>query len=178
MVRHLQSGHCFWYNIKKVCQLIIVAVWEKNMREKETSESGQIRFTIEQDPYNFVMKVFCNRWKPFIIQAVRFDGYTRFNKFPKQLPISEKVLSANLKELEQDGLIVKTVYPEVPPRVEYRLTESGKSVSKILDTMYDWGWHEMKRRDMSIDPLGEMWHGYREKDETLMYEPYKKEHEH
>lgn len=131
-------------------------------------------FQIEQDPYNFVMKTFCNRWKPFILHAIQVDENTRFNRFTKQLPISEKVLAENLRELEADELICRTVYAEVPPRVEYRLTEQGKSVCGILGSLYDWGWHEMKRRGLPIDPLGEMWHGYREPDENSMKDPYKK----
>lgn len=131
-------------------------------------------FSVEQDPYNFVMKVFCTRWKPFIIQAIESDGCTRFSKFTKQLPITEKVLAANLKELESDGIIYRKVYLEAPPKVEYFLTDLGKSICPILNTLYDWGWKEMKRLNLPIDPLGEMWHGYREKDSELMKEPYKK----
>lgn len=126
------------------------------------------------DPYNFAMKVFCTRWKPFLIKAISFDEATRFNRFLKQLPISEKVLTQNLRELEADGLITRTVYAEVPPRVEYRLTELGLSVCPILNGLYDWGRREMKRRGLSVDELGEMWHGYRERDESAMDSPYKR----
>jgi DNA-binding HxlR family transcriptional regulator len=128
---------------------------------------------IEQDPYHYILKTFCNRWKPFLLHAIQVDENTRFNRFAKQLPISEKVLAENLRELEADELITRTVYPEVPPRVEYRLTEQGHAVCKMLNMLYDWGWHEMKRRNLPIDPLGEMWHGYREPDEQLMQAPYK-----
>jgi DNA-binding HxlR family transcriptional regulator len=132
-------------------------------------------FTVERDPYNFVIKMFCNRWKPFIIQAIRFDnGVTRYTKFTRQLPISEKVLAENLKELEADGIIHRKVYSEVPPRVEYYLTDLGRTICPILDTLYEWGWKEMKHRDMPIDPLGEMWHGFRERDEKMMKDAYKK----
>lgn len=130
--------------------------------------------SVENDPYTFVMKVFCTRWKPFLIKAIQFDAdCTRFSKFPKQLPISEKVLAQNLRELEADGIIYRTIYPEVPPRVEYHLTELGLSVCNLLQLLYDWGWHEMKRRGLPIDPLGEMWHGYRTRDDTVMDSPHK-----
>jgi DNA-binding HxlR family transcriptional regulator len=128
---------------------------------------------MEKDPYRFVINTFMNRWKPYILRALDFDEITRFNKFTRQLPVSEKVLAANLRELIADGLIFKTIYPEVPPRVEYRLTKQGVSVCKILDAIYEWGWYEMKRRELPINPLGEMWHGYREKDADLMKDPYK-----
>lgn len=129
---------------------------------------------LENDPYNFVMKVFCTKWKPFLIKAINFDESTRFNRFTRQLPITEKVLTDNLRELEADGLITRTVFAEVPPRVEYSLTELGKTVCPILDTLYGWGWHEMKRRGLPVDSIGEMWHGYRERDTDMMDSPYKK----
>ena len=127
----------------------------------------------EQDPYNFAFKIFCTRWKPLLLKAISFDESTRFNRFTKQLPITEKVLAQNLRELEADGLITRTVYAEVPPRVEYRLTPTGRSVCPILDAIYNWGWTEMKRRGLEIDKIGEMWHGYRERDEEAMDSPYK-----
>lgn len=135
---------------------------------------GALFYSIENDPYNFIMKVFCTRWKPYIIQGIKRDGRTRFNRFCKQLPITEKVLTANLKELEADGIIKRIVYYEVPPRVEYELTELGESICPILDMLYEWGWHEMKKRNLQVDPLGEMWHGFREEDKELMKSPYKK----
>ncbi len=146
------------------------------MTEQEKIPPAVPAGSVEHDPYTFVMKVFCTRWKPFLIHAIAFDDCTRFNKFTKQLPISEKVLAQNLKELEADGVITRTVYPEIPPRVEYRLTELGRTICPLLDALYDWGWHEMKRRGLPIDPLGEMWHGYRERDEALMQEPHRKHH--
>lgn len=137
------------------------------------SVSRSNRSFFEQDPYNFAFRVFCTRWKPMLLKAISFDEATRFNRFTKQLPITEKVLAQNLRELEADGLITRTVYAEVPPRVEYRLTPTGRSVCPILDAIYDWGWNEMKRRGVDIDEIGEMWHGYRERDEEAMDSPYK-----
>lgn len=120
------------------------------------------------DPYNFAFKIFCTRWKPVIIKALSFDEATRFKRFTRHLPITEKVLAQNLRELEEDGLITRTVYAEVPPRVEYRLTELGKSVCPILDLIYDWGRRVMYERGVKVDKVGEMWHGYRERDEEVM----------
>ena len=133
-------------------------------------------FDIDKDPYNYVMRVVFCRWKPFILRAMHSDEgeLTHFSRFMKQLPITQKVLSQNLRALEEDGLIYRTVLPTKPPQVEYRLTESGKALIPLLNQIYDWGWHEMKRRDMPIDALGEMWHGFRERDEEFMEHPYKK----
>lgn len=135
----------------------------------------QIVFDINKDPYNYVMKVVFSRWKPFILHALNSDEVTNFSRFSKQLPIAQKVLSQNLKALEQDGLIFRTVIPDMPPRTEYRLTPRGKSLIPLLDAVYDWGWHVMKEENLPIDALGEMWHGYREKQDDIMYHPYRKQ---
>ena len=64
----------------------------------------------------------------------------RFNQMQRYLGrISDKTLSATLKELERDGLVHRQMYPEVPPRVEYTLTERGRSLMKVLDQLCDWG---------------------------------------
>ena len=131
-------------------------------------------FDIARDPYNYVSKVVFSRWKPFILQAMNTDEVTSFSRFTRQLPITQKVLAQNLKALEQDGLIQRTVIPETPPRTEYRLTERGKSLIPLLDQVYAWGWHVMKEEGIPIDALGEMWHGYREKEDDKMEAPFKK----
>lgn len=64
----------------------------------------------------------------------------RFNELKKDLDgISQKVLTDNLRSLESDGIIMRTVYPEVPPRVEYALSEIGETLKPILDSMAEWG---------------------------------------
>ncbi len=95
----------------------------------EDARDGLI-FDIQQDPYNYVMRVVFCRWKPFILRAMDFDEgkLTHFSRFTKQLPITQKVLSENLRQLEADGLIYRTVLPTTPPQVEYRLTPAGKSL--------------------------------------------------
>lgn len=137
-----------------------------------TGHSSQAELFLAGDPYNYAISAFCGRWKPVLLKAVEYDEATRFNRFTKQLPISDKVLAQNLRELESDGLILRIASGDVPPKVEYRLTERGKTVIPILEVLYDWGWREMHEKGLIIDPLGEMWHGYREKDEELMSSPY------
>ncbi|GAU75603.1 helix-turn-helix domain-containing protein [Fusibacter sp. 3D3] len=137
--------------------------------------SENLFFCVAKDPYNHIMHIMCNRWKPYLIRAMDFEDEEgmRFSTFKKRLPISERVLAMNLKALQSDGIIIKEVFAEVPVRVEYKLTELGKTLCPILDSMYKWGWEDMKRKNIEVDPLGEMWHGYREKDEELMREPFK-----
>lgn len=74
------------------------------------------------------------------------------------------MLSQNLKELQEDELICRIVLPEVPPRVMYKLTDTGKMMIGVLDLVYDWGWKDMKRKGLPVDALGEMWHGYRKRE--------------
>ena len=68
------------------------------------------------------------------------SGVSRFGELKRGLKgISEKVLAQHLRELEKDGIIQRKVYAEVPPKVEYSLTASGKTLKPILDAMHDWG---------------------------------------
>jgi len=81
-----------------------------------------------------------NKWKMLIIGEIMFEGTQRFNQLRKALPgISQKVLTQNLRTLETSGLIYREVFAEVPPRVEYSLTELGSSLKPIIDAMMKWG---------------------------------------
>ncbi|KEQ28425.1 winged helix-turn-helix transcriptional regulator [Pedobacter antarcticus] len=80
------------------------------------------------------------KWKPIILIRLLNGGKVRFGKLAVQMPdISRKILSQQLKELEEDGLILRYSYMEKPPRVEYELSESGKTLIPVLKAMYDWG---------------------------------------
>lgn len=80
-----------------------------------------------------------SKWKLLIIRNPLARPW-RFNELKKDLEgISQKVLTDSLRSMEADGIITRTVYPEVPPRVEYALTELGKSLKPILDSMRAWG---------------------------------------
>lgn len=80
-----------------------------------------------------------SKWKLLIIRNL-LERPWRFNELKKDLEgISQKVLTDSLRSMEEDGLITRTVYPEVPPRVEYALSELGQSLKPILDSMLEWG---------------------------------------
>lgn len=80
-----------------------------------------------------------SKWKLLIIRNLLKRPW-RFNELKKDLEgISQKVLTDSLRSMENDGLITRTVYPEVPPRVEYALSDLGKSLKPILDSMVEWG---------------------------------------
>ena len=78
--------------------------------------------------------------KPVILYCLMEYEPVRFNEMQRYMKrVTDRTLSRNLKELEADGLIVRTVYPEVPPKVEYTLTERGRSLVAVLDKLCDWG---------------------------------------
>lgn len=80
-----------------------------------------------------------SKWKLLIIRNLLKRPW-RFNELKKDLKgISQKVLTDSLRSMENDGLITRTVFPEVPPRVEYALSDLGKSLKPILDAMVEWG---------------------------------------
>jgi len=81
-----------------------------------------------------------NKWKLLILRNLMYDSKQRFKDFIKTIPaISKKVLTDNLRSLEEDKLVEREVFAEVPPRVEYSLSPLGQSLKPILDAMYVWG---------------------------------------
>lgn len=90
-------------------------------------------------PVATTVQLIGSKCKLLIIRNLRMRPW-RFNELKKDLDgISQKVLTDSLRSMEEDGLITRTVYPEVPPRVEYALSELGQSMSPILDAMQQWG---------------------------------------
>lgn len=80
-----------------------------------------------------------SKWKLLIMRNLLARPW-RFNELRKDLDgISQKVLTDSLRSMEEDGIVTRTVYPEVPPRVEYALSELGESMRPILDAMLKWG---------------------------------------
>lgn len=90
-------------------------------------------------PVKSALQLIGNKWKVRIIQEL-MPGPCRFNRLQKALDgITQKVLTENLRELEEHGLLTRTVFPEVPPRVEYALTQAGFSLKPVLDCLAFWG---------------------------------------
>lgn len=95
---------------------------------------------LEQTGFSYTMSLIQGKYKMFILYALMAYGTVRFNQLKKYIrTISYKTLSATLKELEADQLIHREEYPQIPPKVEYSLTERGRSLIPILDQMCDWG---------------------------------------
>lgn len=90
-------------------------------------------------PIETTLTLISNRWKVLILWDL-LGGVKRFGELKKLLgSISQKVLTANLRQMEEAGLLTRTVYAEVPPRVEYALTETGRSLRPVLEAMLEWG---------------------------------------
>ena len=90
-------------------------------------------------PVATTVQLIGSKWKLLIMRNLLARPW-RFNELRKDLDgISQKVLTDSLRSMEQDGIITRTVYPEVPPHVEYSLTELGRSLQPILDALRDWG---------------------------------------
>lgn len=90
-------------------------------------------------PVEITMSLIGDKWKVLIIRDL-LTGTKRFGELKKSLNnITQKVLTNNLRQMEATGLLVRKVYAEVPPRVEYSLTDTGWSLKPILDSMVEWG---------------------------------------
>lgn len=90
--------------------------------------------------FSYTLSLISGKYKMIILYCLMEFGTVRFNELQRYLKkISDKTLSQNLKELERDGLIHKEIYPQIPPKVEYSLTERGRSLMTVLDQLCDWG---------------------------------------
>ena len=90
-------------------------------------------------PVETTLMLISDKWKVLILRDL-LPGTKRFGELKKSIGhVSQKVLTSQLRQMEESGLITRTVYPEVPPRVEYALTELGYSLKPVLDAMWEWG---------------------------------------
>lgn len=103
---------------------------QKRIEEADFDETG----------YSYTLSLIAGKYKPIILYCLMEYEPVRFNEMQRYLKkVADKTLSQNLKELEADDLIVRTVYPQIPPKVEYSLTGRGRSLVKVLDRLCDWG---------------------------------------
>lgn len=93
-------------------------------------------------PFNYAISVIGGKWKMHILFWLWKKPVMRYSEIKKALgPITHKILSDKLKELENDGLIIRHEYPQVPPKVEYRLSKKGENLMPVLSPICKWG-HE------------------------------------
>lgn len=90
-------------------------------------------------PITYTMNAIGGKWKPIILSRIEL-GINRFGQMQRSIPtISKQMLTAQLRELEEDGIILRKVFAEIPPRVEYSISENGKKLFPILEEMAKWG---------------------------------------
>ncbi|MCI9317277.1 MAG: helix-turn-helix transcriptional regulator [Oscillospiraceae bacterium] len=95
--------------------------------------------TLPACPVETTLTLISDKWKVLIIRDL-LPGTKRFGELKKSIgSVSQKVLTSQLRQMEESGLLTRTVYPEVPPRVEYTLTELGQSLRPVLDALWNWG---------------------------------------
>lgn len=95
--------------------------------------------TLPACPVETTLSLISDKWTVIIIRDL-LTGTKRFNELMRSVTgITQKVLTSHLRNMEANGLLIRKVYPEVPPKVEYTLTETGYSLKPILDAMYTWG---------------------------------------
>lgn len=115
------------------------------MSEKETGKD-EVKDAVKEAgkelpacPVETTLTLIGDKWKILILRDL-LPGTKRFGELKKSIgSVSQKVLTAQLRDMEKNGLVSRTVYAEVPPRVEYSLTDLGKSLKPILDAMWNWG---------------------------------------
>lgn len=113
-------------------------------------------------PVETTLLLISDRWKVLILREL-MAGTRRFGELKKALGgISQKVLTENLRDMEKSGLLTRTAYPEVPPRVEYALTETGRSLKSVLAALFDWGVDYKRKNGSAVteraEALGELLH--------------------
>ena len=90
--------------------------------------------------FSYTLSLINGKYKMTVLYTLMEFGTVRFNEMKKYIgTVTDKTLSTTLKELERDGLIDRTMYAQIPPKVEYSLTEAGKSLIPLLDGMCEWG---------------------------------------
>lgn len=95
---------------------------------------------ITSTPFGYTLSIIGGKWKMIIMFWLVEYGVLRYGELKKCIgPISDKMLNSQLKELERDGIIIRKEYPQVPPKVEYSLSERGESLMPILEEICKWG---------------------------------------
>ncbi|MDI3423095.1 winged helix-turn-helix transcriptional regulator [Streptomyces luteolus] len=99
------------------------------------------------------LDVVSGKWKGLVLWDLHAHGIRRFAELRRALPgVSEKMLTQHLRQMEEDGLVHRTVYAEVPPRVEYGLTEAGEALNEALQPLGEWGLERIRRGRLTVVP--------------------------
>lgn len=122
-----------WYSIKKGTEIGGQAMQKK---------PNQCQFVGTLD-------TIVGKWKPLIIYLLLQGEPLRFNELRRLLPgVTQRMLTLHLRELEEEGIVNRVIYPQIPPKVEYSITEYGMSLSPVLETIHKWGAAHIERKKM------------------------------
>lgn len=111
-----------------------------NVVNQTINSDNKIIFDEISCPVTATMKVLGGKWKPILINAIYFTAPARFGELKRSvIGITQSMLTQQLRELEEDGIISRKIYAEIPPKVEYTLTEFGLTLSPVIQAMAKWG---------------------------------------
>ncbi len=110
----------------------------------------------ERCPVETTLRIIGGKWKPLILFYL-LEGTKRFNELRRMMPpqLTQQMLTMQLRELEEDGIVHREVYAQVPPKVEYSLTPIGRSLEPLLHTMFDWGANYLRARGEPVPECAE-----------------------
>ncbi len=113
---------------------------DTNVDNQLVSKKINIVFDENSCPVTATMRVMGGKWKIILINSIYITSPARFGELKRSVVgITQSMLTSQLRELEDDGIITRKIYAEIPPRVEYTLTEFGLTLSPIIQSMADWG---------------------------------------
>ncbi|OLF04948.1 transcriptional regulator [Actinophytocola xinjiangensis] len=99
------------------------------------------------------LDVVSGKWKGLVLWELHAHGVRRFSELRRGLPgVSEKMLTQHLRQMEEDGLVHREVHAQVPPKVEYSLTEDGAALNEALRPLGEWGRHRLHRENLTTTP--------------------------
>lgn len=111
-----------------------------NIENQEFKERKIFVFDESSCPVTATMKVLGGKWKPILINAIYLTAPARFGELKRSIKgITQSMLTQQLRELEEDGIVNRKIYAEIPPKVEYTLTEFGLTLSPVILTLAEWG---------------------------------------
>ena len=124
---------------KKVVRTLLIVTMRKDsvsMSMNDYKEKGNIQET----PFGYTLKVIGGKWKMLILYLLAENQPVRFNDMKRRIgAITFKTLSSQLKELEADGIVQRKEYPQIPPKVEYSLTQKAETLLPVLEQLCEWG---------------------------------------
>lgn len=123
---------------------------DTNVDNQEDKNEKKFVFDEESCPVTATMQVLGGKWKAILINAIYHTSPARFGELKRSVKgITQSMLTQQLRELEEDGLISRKIYAEIPPRVEYTLTDFGLTLSPIMQSMANWG-KEYRMKKQSV----------------------------